>query len=320
MYKPFGACTFLNSLTMYIRIKITRLTLIAVLIAAFTSCSKDNPNKPNPIGDGNAIQVINLKVEDDLINGERRKKDTERHNAQIQEKIKELIEPVNPNCNAETEPDCAARMSEYRRLMAEYNQKIADINKEFGEPIATFFWLYNLEEGKVVPPEELNTDKWDIALGVAQNENLANSILINNKITTIGFLSGIGGETLGALLPQAFDTMKEAPDPASGIYLAELDQNGRNRAPNEPKIRISFANDQVSRIGWFATEGANLITRPVKDRTFVLRTTKGKYVKFEMQSIYKDSPPNPTENSERNYLNFRYFLQKDGSRNLDSSK
>ncbi|QES89697.1 HmuY family protein [Rhizosphaericola mali] len=75
--------------------------------------------------------------------------------------------------------------------------------------------------------------------------------------------------------------------------------------------------DQGDGQGWFYYSLDNHICVAVTNRTFIFKTSQGLYGKVEFISIYKNHPavvtdlywPSP-------YLTFRYYIQKDGSKNL----
>src|SRR5690606_19635778 len=66
-------------------------------------------------------------------------------------------------------------------------------------------------------------------------------------------------------------------------------------------------------IGWYTYDLDAHVMRGLKGRTLVVRTAKGKYAKIEMISLYKGSPENPMSSSPAPYINFRYWVQEDGS-------
>lgn len=74
---------------------------------------------------------------------------------------------------------------------------------------------------------------------------------------------------------------------------------------------------QPSNTGWYFYEINTHIATPIQKRTFVLRTSEGKYAKLELINVYKGNPPVVTDlNWPTPYFTFRYYLQQDGSKNL----
>lgn len=282
--------------------------LLSILV--FAACKKDDPT-PELEPESLAIQVTNLKVDDETINGSPEEP--------AYPEYPEL--PETPECEYlgdGSDPECDALWDawneEYNRLEVEYYQLIQEMT-----PIP-YYWLYSLEEGRVISPDRANTNEWDIALMV--NVNTSKDIIFVNNGQAEESELRIPGEVLGALLPVAFEDLSEAPDPSEGLYNILLDQNGINRFPDNPTSRIAWNGDLEGNIGWWPTSGygQDQIVNVISDRTFVIRTTKGNYAKFQMQSVYKDSPANPTVDSEKYYLTFRYYVQRDGSRNLQTSQ
>lgn len=75
--------------------------------------------------------------------------------------------------------------------------------------------------------------------------------------------------------------------------------------------------DNGNGTGWFFYSLSNHICVPISDRTFILRTSEGKYAKLQMINVYKGNPPVVTDLFwPAPYFTFRYFVQQDGSHNL----
>ena len=175
-------------------------------------------------------------------------------------------------------------------------------------------WYYSLEEGKVIAADQSKTDKWDFAFDCYRT-----MIYINNgKFRSNKVIFGSAGKALFTIAPKLFEEVTTAPADDE-LYNRVVDYNG-----NYGDSVYSLNGDLNPNIlGWVQSfeDGVLLkVVKAIKNRTIIFKTNKGKYAKLQIQSVYKDSPENPTESAEKFYLNFRFFLQKDGSRNLDSSK
>jgi hypothetical protein len=78
--------------------------------------------------------------------------------------------------------------------------------------------------------------------------------------------------------------------------------------------------DAGSGAGWFFYSTDNHIAVPIRNRTFVLRTANGRFAKLELLNVYKGNPPVVTDLFwPAPYFTFRYFVQQDGSNNLDTN-
>lgn len=143
-----------------------------------------------------------------------------------------------------------------------------------------------------------NTD-WDIAFSREYNS----FVVVNNG--QIAGTPGYGGPGVGQMLivEKPYDEVSTAPADD------EFTNNG-----------IAGAGwDNGNGLGWYFYSLSNHICVPVKNRTFIVRTATGKYAKLELLNIYKGNPPVVTDLFwPAPYLSFRYFVQEDGSRNLQT--
>lgn len=77
--------------------------------------------------------------------------------------------------------------------------------------------------------------------------------------------------------------------------------------------------DSGNGFGWFFYSLDNHIAIPIENRTFVLKTAKGKFAKLEILNVYQGNPPTVTDlHWPAPYFTFRYYVQEDGSRNLST--
>ena len=175
-------------------------------------------------------------------------------------------------------------------------------------------WYYSLEEGKVIAADQSKTDNWDFAFDCYKT-----MIYINNgKFRSNKVISGSAGKALFTIVPKLFEEVTSAPADDE-LYNRAVDYSG-----NYGESLYSLNGDlNPDILGWVQSfeNGVLLkVVKAIKNRTIIFKTNKGKYAKLQIRSVYKDNPEQPTESSEKFYLNFRFFLQKDGSTNLDSSK
>ncbi|SHG43772.1 HmuY family protein [Pedobacter caeni] len=175
-------------------------------------------------------------------------------------------------------------------------------------------WYYSLDDQKVVLADQARTDQWDFAFDCNRNMILVN----NGKYKSNKVIYENGGKALFTISAKLFEEVKEAPAD-DAVYNKTINYSGEYGADS-----YALNGDLDPNIlGWVQSfeDGVLLkYVKAIKNRTIIFKTNKGKYAKLQIQSVYKDNPAKPTENSEKYYLNFRFFLQKDGSRNLNSAK
>ena len=157
-------------------------------------------------------------------------------------------------------------------------------------------------DGKLseLPENEKRGDAWDLAFTSIYNSYIApnNGVLEDSP--------GFGGNGQGALvvLDTRFDELDQAPDDAVfDAFMEEQETTGWEDFPPGDK-------------GWYFYSLDSHIMSAISGVTIVVRTPDGRYAKLEMESLYLDSPQNPTVNTPAPYFTFRYFLQEDGSSNL----
>ena len=145
----------------------------------------------------------------------------------------------------------------------------------------------------------LKTNLWDIAFTGTYNSE----VFVNNGSRTGN--PGYGGPASGTavvMLEKAYDSVEQAPS----------DQD----FDNSKITSIGWANS-TDAPGWFFYSLDNHISVPIKNRTYVIRLANEKYVKLELQNIYKGNPPVVTDLYwPVPFLSFRYYVQTDGSKNL----
>ncbi len=147
----------------------------------------------------------------------------------------------------------------------------------------------------------LQSNQWDIAF----TGNYNSELFINNG--TQRGNPGFGGPVSGTaivMFEKAYDRVTEAPADQ------EFDAS--------TITSVGWASGSGSP-GWFFYSLDNHISVPIKNRSYVLRLPDGKYAKLEIQNIYKNNPPVVTDLYwPAPFLNFRYYVQQDGSKNLDT--
>jgi len=166
-----------------------------------------------------------------------------------------------------------------------------------GKEFTPFYFSFST--GAVVDPARKVSADWDIAFAKEYNSYVS----INNGANSESFGFGSTGQGAMVVVNQAYDQVKEAPSDA------EFTSNN-----------ITAAGwDSGAGKGWYFYELQTHIAVPVLNRTYVLRTANGNYAKLQLISMYKGAPATVTDlNWPAPYFTFRYFIQKDGSRNLST--
>jgi hypothetical protein len=164
-----------------------------------------------------------------------------------------------------------------------------------GSPAKTIY--FSFVSNTTVDSSQKKTGNWDIAF-----TNIYNSyVTINNGTNPVS--PGFGGSTQGALylVSKPFDSVKTVP--AS----TEMNVNGSAGMDGYPS---------ASWPGWYQYNMTTHILSTIQGKTLVIRLANGKYAKLEMISLYKGSPASPSLSTPVPYLSFRYWVQQDGSTNL----
>lgn len=196
--------------------------------------------------------------------------------------------------------------------------------------------LYSFEQERIIDYSNYYTDFWDIAFAFGkENGSQRVTIFQNNKYS--GYPIPGEGEVIGTLLKKNFHDISLAEDPEDMIYNRTRNHDGsfpyEIENPDEFNVikgqgitgfdlGIGVIGDDYPIIFYVETSGSlpngetYRLVNVLPERTFVFRTTVGNYVKMELQAVHKNQPDVITYNSEFFYLTFRYFIQKDGTRNL----
>lgn len=158
-------------------------------------------------------------------------------------------------------------------------------------------WIKN----KANSTQWLKGKDWDIAFTGPYNSE----IYINNALQEGN--PGFGGEvnkTAVMLMPQSYESLNNAPSDA------DFDKSSLSK--------IGWAANSSSQ-GWFQYSDNTHIMQALPNRTYAIRLPDGKYAKLQLISAYKGNPPAITNlNWPAPYYTFRYFVQQDGSKNLNT--
>lgn len=160
-------------------------------------------------------------------------------------------------------------------------------------------WLRNEADSETW----LKTDEWDLAFTGAYNSEI---FLNNATYTENPGYEGPANQTAVILVKQAYENVSTAP--------SESEFNSAN--VGNTKIGV-FSNENEN--GWYNYDVTTHLVKRIPNNTYVMRLPDGKYAKLEIISVYKGNPPVVTQLYwPAPYFTFRYFVQQDGSRNLNT--
>lgn len=148
------------------------------------------------------------------------------------------------------------------------------------------FLYYSFDAEAEIAPDQAQTDAWDLKLAYLDSNSRQIDIFLNS-----GTVNAVGN-TLGTIVDRRFEEVLEAP------------QDSELRADAEDvdsRIISPFVG-----LGPFSYTGApDHLLWPVPQRTLVLKTAEGTYVKVQFINLYKDAPANPSR-YDVGYYTLRY--------------
>lgn len=162
------------------------------------------------------------------------------------------------------------------------------------------FVYFSFDADSFIPASQAATDAWDIRLPYLYGGGKTRSIDIVLNSGTINLL----GKTKGKIIDTTFDLLQSAPSD---------DQLIVDDTSNSKRI-IPIAIDGT---GMFTYNPTSRTINPAPQKTIVMKTKSGKYVKFQVISLYKGQPEPPTMISELGHYYFRYA--KSSNRNLKTN-
>lgn len=145
------------------------------------------------------------------------------------------------------------------------------------------------------------TKDWDLAFTGPYNSE----VYVNNA--SYMFNPGYEGEATNT-------AVIKLDQPYQAVITAPSDEEFDNSAVN----KIGWASSASSN-GWFQYSLSTHIMQALPNRTYVIRLPDGKYAKLQLINAYKGNPPAVSNmNWPAPYFTFRYYVQQDGSKNLDT--
>jgi len=158
------------------------------------------------------------------------------------------------------------------------------------DTVQSQFIYYSLDGDSIVPPTKSATTEWDIKMAYLYGGGKTKQIDIFLNSGTVN----PSGLTKGIIVDTTFDLLTTAPAD-SNFKIDDISTSGRI-------LPISLAPPG----NFFIYDGSSRTINPVAQRTLVIKTRLGNYVKLQILSIYKDQPEKPTMFSEIGYYSFRY--------------
>lgn len=155
-----------------------------------------------------------------------------------------------------------------------------------GQPVSGDFVKFSLSTGEIVT----SGDNWDIAFR-------GTSIIVNGGYSGTGEPAKNGNVSLATV-----------SNTLSGVTEAPSDDSFKQDAQSAYAIPTGSGN------GWYTYNPTNHVVAPIAGRVFVIKTTNGKYAKFEILSYYQNAPANPLGTEPSKYFTFNYVYQPDGSK------
>ncbi len=150
------------------------------------------------------------------------------------------------------------------------------------------FLYYSLDGDSVVPFDKRTTNEWDICMAYLQGEGRTRQIDMFFNSGTAGV-----GTTKAYVASARFESVTTADtsrfmtdDTTNTNRIISIDLTGPGVFIYQPTVRHTIV--------------------PSPDKTIVVRTKGGKFVKLQFTSIYKDAVPSPDEFTPLGYYHFRY--------------
>jgi hypothetical protein len=159
-------------------------------------------------------------------------------------------------------------------------------------------WLHT----KADSLQYMKTTDWDLAFTGPYNSE----VFVNNaKYQYNPGFEGPAVNTAVIVIKDAYKNVNQAPSDAD-FDKSEI-------------TKIGWASSESS-AGWFYYSLSSHIMQSIPDRTYVIRLPNKKYAKLQLINAYKGNPPAVTDlNWPAPYFTFKYYVQNDGSKNLNTN-
>lgn len=192
---------------------------------------------------------------------------------------------------------------------------------------------YSLEENRVIPASQRQTGNWDIVFyGIYNSSVFPNNgsaagspgfggpgkallYLVTDRKFDIQYYDTVNFKPATLPIPQAlwktaFDAVKTVPVDDNKFVTRD--------------ISLDHFQNEFDGWGHYDFYGTLFPGNPKKahivyamPRVMIVKTHKGHYAKVTIESLYKNSPADPTRDDKPGFVTFTYAIQMDGSKNLD---
>lgn len=202
-----------------------------------------------------------------------------------------------------------------------------------GNSTAKTFY-YSLETNRIVPEAERQTANWDIAFLGTYNSSLS----ANNG--SAQYSVGYGGPGKGGLYlvqneaidAQYYDKANKKIKSIPSRSLFDQAFNTVTTAVSDDQyltngfVQLDHFQGSEDGWAWYDFYGELFPDAPgdtkqhvayALPRPILVRTAKGNYAKVVIYSLYKDAPENPTRSNKPGFINFKFAIQKNGSKDLN---
>lgn len=154
---------------------------------------------------------------------------------------------------------------------------------------------FSFDTETTIPASRANTDEWDIQLPFINMNSRAVDVLLNSGNVNAN------GKTIGIVVDSTFDLVSSAP----------ADAAMRTEDTTAAKRIVSI--DLFGK-GMFNYNSAQRTIIPNPQKTLILKTRSGNYVKVQFVNLYKDAVAAPTMLTPLGYYRLRYV--KNSTRTL----
>ncbi|NIG56393.1 HmuY family protein [Chitinophaga sp. Cy-1792] len=208
---------------------------------------------------------------------------------------------------------------------------VADTSASSGSNAEALY--YSLEQNKVIPAAQRQTNNWDIVFYGIYNS----SIYPNNGAAagSPGF-GGPGSAKIYVVTDRKFDAQyydtvnfkpKSLPIPRD-LWTTAFKALKTVPVTDDKLLTrdagLDHFQNEFDGWGYYDFYGSLFPGNDKKThvvyalpRVMIVKTTKGHYAKIIIENIYKDNPQDPSRDNKPGYVTFRYAIQMDGSTNLD---
>lgn len=146
---------------------------------------------------------------------------------------------------------------------------------------------FSFDRDSVVPASRATTDEWDVRLPFLNADSRSVDVLLNSGN------ANPNGKTIGIVVDSTFDLLTTAPvdaqlqteDTTSSRRIVSIDLFGK---------------------GVFNYNSSQHTIIPNPQKTLVLKTRSGNYVKVQFVNLYKDAAASPTQLTPLGYYRLRY--------------